>query len=237
MSRIARAAILAALTLAASASPLLAVSFKGVYRSSQNPGAFINVTELRGVSAAAYIVRGKGWEALGYGDDSTFVGVIREMAPPGRAWATGTLQIRRETPNRLFAQAVFSDGTLGFQDIWNARDPVDSTAPVPPADPSHRLERPKWGEYVYVEELPVAIHKTAPVYPEIAREAQVQGKVVVAALVLEDGSVADTRIRVSVPMLDASAQAAVRKYQFKPALLKGAPVAVWVDVPVSFKLP
>src|SRR6185503_8173379 len=42
---------------------------------------------------------------------------------------------------------------------------------------------PKFGDYVYVEELPEAINKVPPIYPDIAREAGVDGQVVVQALV------------------------------------------------------
>jgi periplasmic protein TonB len=102
---------------------------------------------------------------------------------------------------------------------------------APPTD-----ELPKFGEYVYVEELPEAVTKVNPTYPDIAREAQVEGKVVVQALVGKDGKVKDTRIQVSVPMLDKSAEDAVKQWVFKPALANNKPVAVWVAVPVSFKL-
>jgi len=103
---------------------------------------------------------------------------------------------------------------------------------APPTDE----ELPKFGEYVYVEELPEAIHKEAPQYPDLAREASVDGTVMVQALVGKDGKVKDTRVVKSIPMLDAAATAAVRQWVFKPALSNNKPVAVWVAVPVKFTL-
>ncbi len=102
----------------------------------------------------------------------------------------------------------------------------------PPADE----ELPKFGEYVYVEELPEAITKVPPTYPDIAREAGVDGTVLVQALVGKDGKVKDVRVQKSIPMLDASAIAAVKQWVFKPALSNNKPVAVWVAVPVRFTL-
>jgi protein TonB len=102
--------------------------------------------------------------------------------------------------------------------------------------PPSEDELPRFGDYVYVEELPEAVTKVNPSYPDIAREAQVEGKVVVQALVGKDGKVKDTRIQVSVPMLDKAAEDAVKQWVFKPALANNKPVAVWVAVPVSFKL-
>jgi periplasmic protein TonB len=102
--------------------------------------------------------------------------------------------------------------------------------------PPSEEELPRFGEYVYVEELPEAITKVPPQYPDIAREASVDGTVLVQALVGKDGKVKDVRVQKSIPMLDAAAQAAVRQWVFKPALSNNKPVAVWVAVPVRFTL-
>ena len=102
---------------------------------------------------------------------------------------------------------------------------------APPSD-----DLPKFGDYVYVEELPEAITKTQPQYPDLAREAGVDGTVLVQALVGKDGKVKDTRVVKSIAMLDAAAEAAVKQWVFKPALSNNKPVAVWVAVPVKFTL-
>lgn len=103
--------------------------------------------------------------------------------------------------------------------------------------PPTEEELPKYGEYVYVEELPEAITKVPPTYPDIAREAGVDGTVMVQALVGKDGKVKDTKVvKSDSEMLNASAIAAVKQWVFKPALSNNKPVAVWVAVPVRFRL-
>jgi protein TonB len=102
--------------------------------------------------------------------------------------------------------------------------------------PPSEEELPKFGEYVYVEELPEAITKPPPAYPDLAREAGVDGTVMVQALVGKDGHVKDTRIVKSIAMLDEAAVAAVKQWIFKPALSNNKPVAVWVAVPIRFSL-
>ena len=97
-------------------------------------------------------------------------------------------------------------------------------------------EMPKFGEYVYVEELPEPVKKVTPTYPDLARDAGVDGTVQVQALVGKDGRVRDVRVVKSIPMLDEAAKAAVRQWVFKPALSNNKPVAVWVGVPVKFSL-
>src|SRR5262245_25947865 len=97
-------------------------------------------------------------------------------------------------------------------------------------------ELPKFGEYVYYEETPEPITKVTPAYPDLAREAGVDGTVQLQALVGKDGKVKDVRVVKSIPMLDDAAKAAVRNWVFKPALSNNKPVAVWVGVPVKFSL-
>lgn len=115
-----------------------------------------------------------------------------------------------------------------------APDPPEPVPVPPPADPGERM--PEFGEYVYVEELPEAVERTPPVYPAPAREAGVEGTVMVQALIGRDGRVREARVQDSVPMLDAVALEAVRQWRFKPARAKGEPVAVWVAIPMRFTL-
>jgi protein TonB len=107
-----------------------------------------------------------------------------------------------------------------------------------PADPGDCLAEGQTSDerFVFVEELPEAIVKVSPSYPDLAREAGVDGTVMVQAHVCACGEVAETRIQRSIPMLDSAATTAVRQWIFKPALSNGEPVAVWVGVPVRFSL-
>ncbi len=95
---------------------------------------------------------------------------------------------------------------------------------------------PRFGEYVYVEVLPEVTHRVEPEYPHLAKQAGVSGLVMVQALVDRDGLVKDVRIVKSIPMLDEAAARAVRAWTFRPARAKGRPIAVWVAVPVNFRL-
>jgi protein TonB len=115
--------------------------------------------------------------------------------------------------------------------------PSDERPPAVRAPSAKRTDGlPAYGEYVRVDELPEAIDKVPPEYPEEARLNAVEGTVVVQALIGQDGLVKDTKIMRSVPELDATAVAAVAQWKFKPAKAEGKPVAVWVAVPVRFTL-
>lgn len=77
-----------------------------------------------------------------------------------------------------------------------------------------------------------------PEYPQRARRLRQQGIVLVRALVTPSGSVKNVKVfsSSSHPLLDKSALAAVRHWEFVPARNNGQPVASWVQVPVNFVL-
>jgi TonB family protein len=95
---------------------------------------------------------------------------------------------------------------------------------------------PEPGEWIPTEQLPDLVLQVKPEYPDLAREAQVEGTVHLWALVDLDGSVREVRVRKSVPLLDGAAVSAVARWRFTPALDNGRPVRVWVAVPVRFTL-
>lgn len=91
-------------------------------------------------------------------------------------------------------------------------------------------------EYVAYEKAPELVSMKDPEYPDIAREAGVEGTVLVQVLVGEDGFVKLQRIVQSVSMLDDAATNAAATAVFKPALQKDKPVAVWMVIPIEFRL-
>ena len=76
----------------------------------------------------------------------------------------------------------------------------------------------------------------APVYPEEARQARVQGIVIIEATIAADGRVQSARVLRSLPLLDEAALAAVRQWVYTPTLLNGVPVPVIMTVTVMFRL-
>jgi protein TonB len=92
--------------------------------------------------------------------------------------------------------------------------------------------------FVYTDELPVLVRKVEPRYPELAREAGVEGTVTVQILVGLDGRVIRAIIapRGSILMLDEAALEAARASVFTPALANGKPVKVWVGQQYRFRL-
>jgi TonB family protein len=86
----------------------------------------------------------------------------------------------------------------------------------------------------HYDEAPLPLTQVQPRYPEFAREAQIQGKVVMQVLVGEDGRVREAKVLRGVKGLNEAAVAAVKKWTFKPAAKDGVPVAGWLEVPMDF---
>jgi periplasmic protein TonB len=77
-----------------------------------------------------------------------------------------------------------------------------------------------------------------PRYPEAARQAGVEGTVLVKAYILADGSVREALVARSAgnSALDGAALRTIRESRFTPAQRGGRPVPVWVEVPIDFRL-
>lgn len=83
---------------------------------------------------------------------------------------------------------------------------------------------------------PTQVRRVNPVYPPEARDARIQGVVIMEAIIGEDGRVRDTRVLRSIPALDAAALDAVRQWEYQPTLMNGAPVPIVMTVTVQFTL-
>jgi protein TonB len=83
---------------------------------------------------------------------------------------------------------------------------------------------------------PKKLRHVAPVYPPIARQARVQGVVVLECTISPQGRVTDVRVVRGIPLLDASAIEAVKQWVYTPTLLNGVPVPVIMTVTVNFRI-
>ena len=92
------------------------------------------------------------------------------------------------------------------------------------------------GEFVPFDELPVLLSVQPPVYPEMVREAGIDGTVHVQVLVGKDGKVKQAQAVDGPEVLRAAGLASARSALFKPALQGTSPVEVWVMIPVTFQL-
>jgi len=83
---------------------------------------------------------------------------------------------------------------------------------------------------------PKLVRTVEPVYPPKARQARVEGIVILEVKIDEQGNVADTRVLRSIPLLDQAAIDAVKQWEYEPMLVDGKPRQVIFTVTARFKL-
>jgi periplasmic protein TonB len=80
------------------------------------------------------------------------------------------------------------------------------------------------------------VRRVNPTYPPLARQARIQGQVVLHAIISKDGSITGLQLISGHPMLAPAAIEAVKQWKYKPYLLNGEPVEVDTEVLVNFTL-
>jgi protein TonB len=83
---------------------------------------------------------------------------------------------------------------------------------------------------------PKLVRRVEPDYPEIARQARVEGVIVLEATTDLYGRVTAVRVLRSIPLLDEAAVAAVRQWVYEPLMINGRPRPVTFSVTVRFVL-
>jgi TonB family protein len=100
----------------------------------------------------------------------------------------------------------------------------------------HWEARPVPSEVNY-DEAPVLVTRIEPTYPEFAREAQIQGTVVLQVLIGRDGRVHKVRVEQGVTGLNNAAVDAAERWIFKPAMRSGSPVDAVYEIDFEFRSP
>jgi protein TonB len=146
-----------------------------------------------------------------------------------------TQQIERPPPPARPSVPVESEDEDIADDLTIEETDLDNfeawDAPPPPP------EGPRV-KFIPYDDPPQPLSQIAPLYPEIAQEAGIEGTVVVQVFIDKKGRVQDTVILKGIPNtgLDEAAVKAIRKTRFRPAKQRERPVGVWISIPVNFRL-
>jgi len=92
--------------------------------------------------------------------------------------------------------------------------------------------------YYTAQIMPSPIYTPAPVYPSLAQQAGIEGTCTIEAVIDTNGVVQKVKVYKSSgnSLLDDAALVAFRTYRFSPAYARDRTVAVWIRMPVGFKL-
>lgn len=138
--------------------------------------------------------------------------------------------------NRYFETKLKKKDTMSYDDIIASLPDV----PPPPPPPQVREDSPI---FIPHDKNPEPIGGYAAIqrnlrYPEVARKAGIEGRLMVWAKINEHGEVIQTRILTSLGPngCDEAAMQAISSVKWKPAMRGDQPITVWIAVPVDFRL-
>lgn len=80
------------------------------------------------------------------------------------------------------------------------------------------------------------VRRVNPTYPPLARQARIQGVVILQAQISKEGNIENLQLISGHPMLAPAAIEAVKQWKYRPYLLNGEPVEVETTVQVNFTL-
>jgi len=164
------------------------------------------------------------------------------VKPVARLIQSGKLMQPRAIPKEV---AVFKEAELPPDIINNANTGgvfggipgqgiIGNSGPaLPPPPKAVAPARIKQGGNVTAASI---ITQTRPVYPALARQARIQGNVVLHAIIDKDGKVAQLEVVSGHPLLVQAALDAVKQWRYKPTQLNGDPVEVDTTITVTFTM-
>ncbi len=141
-----------------------------------------------------------------------------------------------EVPN----DEIIDDDDLDLDASLDIDEPLANLPPPPP--PEEEEEEPEPEIFVVVEEMPELIGGLGEIqkkirYPEMARKAGVEGRVILQFIVDENGNVTEPAVVRGIGAgCDREALRVVRQAKFKPGRQRGKAVKVKMSLPITFKL-
>jgi protein TonB len=127
--------------------------------------------------------------------------------------------------------SVLSALVDGERDVAQPAPPSAPLSPPPPLPPAVNTRPVRVGGAVQQGSL---IHRVNPIYPPLARQARVQGVVVLEAIITREGTIHSLRVVTGHPILAQAAADAVQQWRYRPTLLNSDPVEVITTITVTF---
>lgn len=159
-----------------------------------------------------------------------FRGIV--VAPPTIPMGVKPV-IDDSTPNEEAPCTICVPGGVGPMSNANAiPGGLGTTATVVPPPPKPVAPPPRVSHMMEGN----LIYKVQPVYPPLARQARIQGSVLLRAIISRSGMIEDLSVISGHPMLVGAAIEAVRQWRYRPYILNEEPVEVETRVTVNFSL-
>jgi protein TonB len=165
---------------------------------------------------------------------------VKVVKPVARLLTQGKLMQPRAIPKNVtvFKEAELPPEPPPGAGVFGGVDSLlgglaEGATGVAPPPPPVRVTRTKVGGQV---QEALALAKPNPVYPPLARQARIQGKVQLHAIIDKDGRVSQLEVISGHPLLVKAALDAVQNWRYRPTILNGEPVEVDTTIDVNFVL-
>lgn len=122
---------------------------------------------------------------------------------------------------------------LGGRSVIDLMPVTPRYVPPPPVAAEPALRRVVVGGVIQQAR---AIFQPDPVYPVLARQARISGRVRLAAVISEQGTIEALQVLEGHPLLIKAAIEAVRQWRYRPLILNGNPSKVDTTINVNFTL-
>jgi protein TonB len=123
------------------------------------------------------------------------------------------------------------------------REGAVAPPPPPPRPATQPAAQPRPVGPVSIDAIPggrvrlaVPVRRVEPQYPQLARQARIQGTVELEGIIAVDGHLRELRIKSGHPLLAKAAYDAVRQWIYAPTTLNEQPVEVIAPITVTFRL-
>ncbi len=158
---------------------------------------------------------------------------VRTPAPP-KPFIPNALPIEMDINDVLPDAITIEDTKLDLMAAPVAPPAILVPEGGEPGIQSAAVEEAEIYEYFSVEEPPKRKNAVAPVYPEMAKRAGIEGTVYLKALVNSKGVVDSVEVQSGPSIFHKSAIAAAEAATFIPARQNDKPVSCWVVMPFRF---
>jgi protein TonB len=159
----------------------------------------------------------------------------QEVAPPAPPRPAAPVEVANDA-------IVDETRELNFDASLDLNEELTVGGPPEETPPPQEEEEPEQEIFVVVEDSPELVGGLASLqqnveYPEMARKAGIEGRVIVQFIVDENGDVTSpTVVRGRHPLLDQEALRVIRLAKFEPGRQRGEPVKVQMALPITFVL-
>lgn len=154
-----------------------------------------------------------------------------EMVPPPEVFEIPPRPPEVKPPERPMEIAPSNDADEDATIAPNLFGNNNDMPPLPPPPP------PVMYDFIAFDQAPRLIEAMKPEYPDIARKAGVEGRVVVWVIIDEEGRVISAEIAASdAPILNQASIDAAYKHKFEPAFQREVPVKAKISLRFRFVL-